>query len=123
MELADILLQLQIKKDCRNIRNLNIVSHEKMAKKASLGELINYHVIPPVFLVFFTAAAQYLAHVGNPDKPFQLEYLLGNGFAWKCIGILFAWAIVWLRVPSKKFYGPVTSFGLRPEYQVRRVPK
>lgn len=87
-------------------------------KKISTWELINYHVIPPVFLVFFTGAAQYLAHAGNPDKPFQSEYLLGNVFAWKCIGTLFAWALVWLWLPSKKFNGPTTSFGLTPVYQV-----
>lgn len=90
----------------------------KEKKELSRGELINYHVVPPVFLVFFTAAAQYLPHVGNPDKPFRTEFLIGNGFAWKCIGALFAWAMFWLLVPSKKFNGPTTSFGLTPVYQV-----
>ncbi|ODN02551.1 7-dehydrocholesterol reductase [Orchesella cincta] len=88
-----------------------------MNKKTSVGEVLNYHVIPPVFLVFFTAATQILAQVGNPEKSFQLEYLVGNCFAWKCIGSLFAWAMIWLLVPSKKFNGPTTAFGLTPVYK------
>lgn len=87
-------------------------------KKESLGDFLNYHVIPPVFLVFFTIATQFLAQVGNPDKPFQFENIFGNCFAWKCIGILAGWAIFWLLVPGKKFHGPTTSFGLTPVYQV-----
>ncbi|CAL8074258.1 unnamed protein product [Orchesella dallaii] len=88
-----------------------------MNKKASVGDVFNYHVIPPVFLVFFTAATQILAQAGNPERPFRFEYLVGNCFAWKCIGSLLAWAMFWLLVPSKKFNGPTTSFGLTPVYK------
>ena len=51
-----------------------------------LAQTLNYHVVPPVFLVFFTVIVQYLIQRGNPDRPFELWFIFGNQFAWKVIG-------------------------------------
>lgn len=81
-------------------------------------DYINQRIISPLFLVIFPIAIQYLAAAGNPDKPFQTSFIFGNAFAWKIIGSLFLWALIWLLIPSKPFYGPTTTFGYTPKYQV-----
>lgn len=86
---------------------------------SSLVKFINYHIIPPLFLLVFTPLAQVLAQIGNPSKPFQFSFLLGNSFAWKLIFSVILWALIWLWIPSKKFYGPKTNFGFVPIYQVK----
>jgi len=43
---------------------------------ASLLRLYNtlrYHVVPPLFVVIFTLAVQFLAHKANPTTAFQLN--------------------------------------------------
>ncbi|CAG7668703.1 unnamed protein product [Allacma fusca] len=87
------------------------------AEKMSAGLTLSYHIVPPLFLIIFTSAAQYLAQAGNPDRKFQTWFILGNCFAWKVVGSLLAWALLWLWIPSKKFPGPTTSFGYTPIYQ------
>lgn len=82
-------------------------------------ESINQRIISPLFLVVFPIAVQYLSAAGNPDKPFQASFLFGNLFAWKIVGTLILWAFVWLLIPSKVFYGPSTTFGYTPKYQVK----
>jgi len=83
----------------------------------TLFDLINHHIIPPVFVVFFVIATQFLAWRGNPSQPFELGFVVGNTFAWKVIGSIFLWAFLWLWCPSKKFHGSTTSFGYTPVYQ------
>lgn len=82
-------------------------------------DVINQRIISPLFLIIFPIAIQYLSASGNPEKPFQIEFLFGNFFAWKIIGSLILWALVWMLIPSKKFYGPTTTFGYTPKYQVK----
>jgi hypothetical protein len=85
---------------------------------SSTLDLINYNIVPPVFIIFFTVATQYLSFNGNPTRQFETWFIFGNSFAWKCIGSMISWALIWLWVPSKKFRGPITSFGYTPVYQV-----
>lgn len=82
-------------------------------------ESFNQNIITPAFLVIFPIAVQYLSAAGNPDKPFEVSFLLGNAFAWKVIASIILWALVWMLVPSKVFYGPTTTFGYTPKYQVK----
>lgn len=82
-------------------------------------DYINQRIISPLFLAFFPFAVQYLCAAGNPDKPFQTSFLFGNIFAWKIIGSLFLWALIWMLIPSKVFNGPTTTFGYTPKYQVK----
>lgn len=84
-------------------------------------ESFNQRVISPLFLVIFPVAVQYLAAAGNPEKPFQTAFLFGNYFAWKFVGVMSLWALVWLLIPSKVFYGPSTTFGYTPKYQVTEL--
>ncbi|OXA58166.1 7-dehydrocholesterol reductase [Folsomia candida] len=88
-----------------------------MSPSKSTLDLINYHLVPPVFLIVFTVATQYLSYNGNPSRNFELWFVLGNSFGWKCIASLVAWALIWLWLPSKTFNGPTTSFGYTPVYQ------
>ncbi|CAG0919249.1 unnamed protein product [Notodromas monacha] len=79
-------------------------------------DTIRYHVIPPAFVVFFTGVVQYLAWSGR-GASVDFSALWGNEFAWRFLGVSFAWAYVSLLVPSRKCKGPVTDFGQVPEYQ------
>lgn len=81
-------------------------------------DVVNQRIISPLFLVIFPIAVQYLSAAGNPDRPFQTSFLFGNAFAWKIIGSLILWALIWLLIPSKLFYGPPTTFGYTPKYKV-----
>ncbi|PSN39628.1 7-dehydrocholesterol reductase [Blattella germanica] len=78
-------------------------------------------IVPPVFLVVFTGAVQYLALVGQgiTDVTWRLaaSKSFGNGFSWTCVGLFALWAILWLQLPSRQVYGPPTLSGYRPPYQ------
>jgi len=95
--------------------NITMKSDSKATKSSNF---FNHHVVPPVFLIVFTIAAQVLTHVGNPNRPFQWWFLVGDLFSWTCVFLLVAWAFFWLWVPSKVFEGPTTYFNLTPVYQV-----
>jgi hypothetical protein len=36
-------------------------------------DVLRYHVVPPIFVIFFTLAAQLLMVQGNPTSPFQWD--------------------------------------------------
>ena len=40
----------------------------------------------------------------------------GNSFSWKVMGVFMLWALVFLKIPSKIYKGPATSFGYVPVY-------
>jgi hypothetical protein len=86
-------------------------------------DVVRYHIVPPVFLVVFTGAVQYLAHVGqgatNITWRLAASKALGNSFSWGCVGLFSLWAFFWLHVPSGQVHGPSTLFGYRPPYQVQ----
>jgi hypothetical protein len=91
--------------------------------------VLRYHIVPPIFLVVFTGAVQYLALVGQGETNITWRLAaskaLGNSFSWACVGLFSLWAILWLQLPSSQVHGPPTLFGYRPPYQVgckRRNP-
>ena len=83
---------------------------------------LRYKIVPPVFLVFFTAVTQVLVVVGNPDLELGLGsilgrfFSLGTAFAWKVVGVFFFWAFLSLKIPSKIFLGPAAPHGYVPKY-------
>jgi hypothetical protein len=86
--------------------------------------VVRYHIVPPIFLVVFTGAVQYLALVGQGETNITwglaASKALGNSFSWGCVGLFSLWAILWLQLPSGQVHGPPTLFGYRPPYQVQR---
>lgn len=84
-------------------------------------DTVRYHVVPPIFLVVFTGAVEYLAHVGQGTTSISwglaASKALGNSFSWGCVGLFSLWAVFWLHVPSGQVHGPSTLFGYRPPYQ------
>lgn len=82
---------------------------------------IRYHVIPPVFVIFFTAIVQYLVIVARGEE-FAIgkayENIAGNSTSWKWVAFIILWATVSLKIPSKIAHGPETSFGYKPPYRV-----
>lgn len=86
-------------------------------------DVVRYHIVPPIFLVVFTGAVQYLAHVGQGATyitwRLAASKALGNSFSWGCVGLFSLWAFLWLQVPSAQIHGPSTLFGYRPPYQVQ----
>jgi hypothetical protein len=95
----------------------------KIMKPPEWYDVVRYHIVPPVFLVVFTVAVQYLAHVGQEETTLTWRLAastaLGNSFSWGCVGLFSLWAVFWLQVPSGLVHGPSTLFGYRPPYQVR----
>lgn len=102
-------------------------SNEKKTRKPRLEQTndssllrfynaLRYHVVPPFFVVVFTLAVQVLAQQANPSVAFQWDRILGNAFSWKVVVIFLSWALVFLRIPSRIFKGPATSFGYVPRY-------
>jgi hypothetical protein len=85
-------------------------------------DVIRYHIVPPVFLVVFTGAVQYLALVGQGETNITWRLAaskaLCNSFSWGCVALFSLWAILWLQLPAGQVYGPPTLFGHRPPYQV-----
>lgn len=79
-------------------------------------DVVRYHIVPPIFVLFFTLAVQLLLLRGNPTVPFQWDRLLGNAYAWKVNGVFMLWAAVFLWIPSESYSGPATSFGYIPHY-------
>jgi hypothetical protein len=86
-------------------------------------DVIRYHIVPPVFVVVFTGAVQYLALVGQGETNITLRLAaskaMGNSFSWGCVALLSLWAILWLQLPASRVYGPPTLFGYSPPYQVQ----
>ena len=97
--------------------------YTKIMKPPEWYDVVRYHIVPPIFLVVFTGAVQYLAHVGQGATNITLRLVaskaLGNSFSWGCVGLFSLWAFIWLQVPSGKVHGPSTLFGYRPPYQVQ----
>ncbi|XP_066999066.2 uncharacterized protein [Anabrus simplex] len=84
-------------------------------------QVLHYHVVPPLFIVVFTGAVQYLALVGHGDTDITITLAaskaLGNAFAWGVVAVFVSWAILWLKLPSRQVEGPPTLFGYKPQYQ------
>lgn len=92
-----------------------------MVNKNSWWYPFHYHIIPPVFIIFFVGVIQYLAILGQGQEftlELALENSLGDATSWKWTLIFCIWAIIWLRVPSKIVSGPETPFGTKPAYRV-----
>jgi hypothetical protein len=87
--------------------------------------VVRYNIVPPLFLVVFTGAVQYLALVGQGETNITWRLAaskaLGNSFSWACVGLFSLWAILWLQLPSGQVHGPPTLFGYRPPYQVGTI--
>lgn len=91
-----------------------------MVNKSSWWYPFHYHILPPVFIVFFVGVIQYLAIIGQGQEftlELALENSLGDATSWKWTLIFCIWAIIWLRVPSKIVHGPETPFATRPCYR------
>jgi len=78
--------------------------------------VLRYHVIPPVFVVFFTFAVQLLLLRANPTEAFTIDRIWGNCYSWKVVGVFMLWAAIFLWIPSNEYHGPVTNFGQVPVY-------
>ncbi|CAG0893075.1 unnamed protein product [Cyprideis torosa] len=80
-------------------------------------DFVRYHLVPPLFVVFFPIACQFLVVLPRDDgTPIQLSHLMGNAFVWKCLLVLAIWSLFFLWIPSKKCYGSTTTYGETPEY-------
>ncbi|CAB3365471.1 Hypothetical predicted protein [Cloeon dipterum] len=95
-------------------------SQEKSLFETGWYKSLRYNVIPPIFVLIFTAAVQWLALLGDNPCPLDLEQcprLLGSVYAWILTCSYLLWVFVWLWIPDKKFKGPVSPEGEIPEYQ------
>ncbi|XP_039289453.1 7-dehydrocholesterol reductase isoform X2 [Nilaparvata lugens] len=108
-----------------NDKNKDKLSHERSnTGNASLLDkayhLLHYHIVPIVFIVFFTSSVQVLASLGRDEHitlGLIVPRLYGDRHSWTIVAAIFVWAIFWLKVPSSKTYGPETFYGAIPEYQ------
>ena len=129
--------------DTKDTKNNNSKTSAAGGSQRLIGlyNILRYHVVPPLFVVIFTLAVQFLAHQANPSAPFQFDRftsfiphpiiaiimttsffgafvfrIWGNWFSWKVVGIFMSWGALFLLIPCKVFKGPVTSFGYVPLY-------
>jgi len=56
------------------------VADNKTSPLLRLYNTLRYHVVPPLFVVIFTLAVQFLAHKANPAVPFQLNRFVNLPF-------------------------------------------
>ena len=83
-----------------------------------LYNVVRYNIVPPLFLIFFTVATQWLVTAGNSTKTFSLSSIFntGSSFSWTVVLVSLTWSYLSLKVPSKTFRGPVTPVGYEPVY-------
>ncbi|RZF40770.1 hypothetical protein LSTR_LSTR011287 [Laodelphax striatellus] len=116
---------LESESTTNNGKNKPTLSQESGANKKTgildkAYKILHYHVVPVVFILFFTSSVQILASLGR-DEPISLKLVLprlyGDLHSWTIVAVFTIWAIFWLKVPSSKTYGPETFHGAIPEYQ------
>ena len=78
--------------------------------------ILHYHVLPPLFILFFTSAVQFLVYLGDPSYQLDFTIFTGNGYSWAAVTIFTTWAVLMLKIPAKSYYGPETADGTRPRY-------
>lgn len=98
------------------MRIFSSVMGTRRKEEFTLWEYIRYNVVPPVFVVFFTIAVQFLAAWGRDEDTIDPSKALGNAYSWKAVLLFALWAFLWLKIPSKKYEGPPTLFGYKPVY-------
>lgn len=87
----------------------------------SLYEYFKQKIVPPLFLVVFTASVQFLALFGRGETitwEAILSGLSGNLVAWRIVAVLFTWAYFWLIVARKETKGDPAPDGYIPKYKV-----
>lgn len=79
---------------------------------------VRHYVIPTFFIITLPYYGSFMAlySLENGLSRFHYGLLLGNQFSWLLIVILISWAILFLKIPSKTYEGPATSFGYIPRY-------
>jgi len=82
----------------------------------SMYDVVRYNIVPPLFLIFFTVATQWLVAAGDSTRTFSMSSILntGSSFSWTVVLLFLAWSYLSLKVPSKTFRGPVTPVGYEP---------
>ncbi|XP_073980679.1 uncharacterized protein [Rhodnius prolixus] len=86
----------------------------------SLYEYFKQKIVPPLFLVVFTASVQFLALFGRGETitwEAILSGLSGNLVAWRIVAVLFTWAYFWLIVARKETKGDPAPDGYIPKYK------
>lgn len=90
----------------------------------SLYEFVHTKIVPPVFVIFFTLAAQLLTFTGR-NEPITLssllKYSLGNIQAWIILFMYILWVLLFLKIPSKTITGPALPSGFEPKYAANGV--
>lgn len=84
---------------------------------------MRHHIMPMILIVFFTPASVLLGLLSKKAGLSNLNWALiwGTPFSWCVVLSLIAWAILFLKLPSKKYLGPKTPFGYTPSYQANGV--
>ncbi|GAB6028053.1 hypothetical protein CHUAL_002272 [Chamberlinius hualienensis] len=90
-----------------------------VGKNSPIWFILRHHVIPTIFVFGIPVIGFLLVLFPRPGgvaENFNESVLLGNKFSWAAVGIYTLWAILWLKIPSKTFYGPPTPYGYKPPY-------
>lgn len=84
-------------------------------------DVLRYHVVPPLFLLFFTNVVQLMALWGRGESVSMVALAsnaVGDAFSWAAVGVLVLWAFLWLHVPGPLTQGPPSPTGFVPTYKV-----
>ncbi|XP_073980613.1 uncharacterized protein isoform X2 [Rhodnius prolixus] len=90
----------------------------------SLYEYFKQKIVPPVFLIGFTASVQFVALIGK-GEPLNWEAILsafsGNTIGWTFIAVILTWAYLWMILAREEIKGATSADGYIQSYKGNAV--
>ena len=77
-----------------------------------------------IFPIFFTFSSRLRPCFGRDEAIsllVLLSYIYGNAVSWAFTSTMFFWAWLWLIMPRKTYYGPITTDGTTAIYKVTAI--
>ncbi|KAF6212512.1 hypothetical protein GE061_013035 [Apolygus lucorum] len=87
---------------------------------AKFYDFIRYHLVPPIFIVLFTALVQIVAQFGRGNTLTWYaisDGIVGDRTSWIVVLTFVFWAYLFLRTPGKTLKGPPSPTGYVPIYR------
>ncbi|XP_073980637.1 uncharacterized protein isoform X3 [Rhodnius prolixus] len=90
----------------------------------SLYNYFKQKIVPPIFLIGFTASVQLLALIGR-GEPLKWEAILsalnGNTIGWTFVAVILTWAYLWMIISREEIKGATSPDGYIQSYKGNAV--
>lgn len=87
----------------------------------SLYEYFKQKIVPPIFLIGFTASVQFVPLIGR-GEPLKWEAILsalnGNTIGWTFVAVILTWAYLWMIISREEIKGATSPDGYIQSYKV-----